>query len=108
MIHAKIVGIVVAAFVAGTFVVSPELRAYAAATITSADIVDETIQSIDIKNGEVKTTDIGNNAVTSAKIKEGEIKAEDIAANAVGASELQGVSKLIFRVHCELCQYISW
>ena len=28
----------------GAFISSPELRAYAAATITSADIVDNTIQ----------------------------------------------------------------
>ncbi|MGH9879220.1 MAG: hypothetical protein ACRD5H_16440, partial [Nitrososphaerales archaeon] len=68
--------IAVAAFVAGSFVASPELRAYAAATITSADIVNETIQSVDIKNGEVKAADIG--------------------ADAVGGSELQGVTKLLF------------
>lgn len=88
--------LVVAAFVAGTFVASPELRAYAANTVFSSDIVD----------GEVKTADLANNAVTAAKIKDGEVKAAEIAANAVdsseiaadavGGSELQGVTKLLF------------
>lgn len=68
--------IAVAAFVSGSFVASPELRAYAAATIGSADIIDESIQSVDIKNGQVKASDIG--------------------AGAVGGSELIGVTKLLF------------
>ena len=72
---------------AGAFVASPELRAYAAATITSADIVNETIKSEDIKNSEVKAADIGSSAVGSS----------EIAANSVGASELIGVTKLQFR-----------
>ena len=43
----KLHAIVAATFMAGAFIASPELRAYAAGTITSADIV-ETIQSVDI------------------------------------------------------------
>jgi hypothetical protein len=92
----RIVGMVVAAFVAGSFIASDELRAYAANTVRSIDIVD----------GEVKTADIGNNAVTAAKIKDNEVKSAEIASNAVGANEiatdavggaeLQGVSKLLF------------
>ena len=38
-----------ATFATGAFAASPELRAYAAATITSADIADNTIQFIDIR-----------------------------------------------------------
>ena len=79
----------VAAFVAGSFIASPELRAFAANTVFSADIVD----------GEVKTADLGTNAVTAAKVKDGEIKAAEIATDAVGAAELQGVTKLMF-AHC--------
>ena len=75
-----------AAFAAGSFVASPELRAYAANTIRSIDIVD----------GQVMTADLGNNAVTAAKIKDGEVKAAEIATDAVGAAELQGVTKLLF------------
>jgi len=78
MINAKILGMLVAAFVAGSFVASPELRAYAANTVFSTDIVD----------GQVKTADLGGNSVTAAKIKDGEVKAAEIATDAVGASEI--------------------
>ena len=78
--------IVAAAFVAGSLIASPELRAYAANTVRSIDIVD----------GEVKTADIGNGQVTAPKIKDGEVKAAEIATDAVGGAELQGVTKLIF------------
>ena len=106
MISLKIGGIIVAAFIAGAFVASPELRAYAAATVTSADIVDGTIQSIDIGSGQVKNSDIAgsavtgskiaSNAVTTNKIADGQVMAADIAADAVGASEIKGASKLNF------------
>ena len=91
MINTKIVGMLVAAFVAGSFVASPELRAYAANTVFSTDIVD----------GEVKTADLANNAVTAGKIKDAEVKAAEIATDAVGGSELQGVTKLLFG-QCDL------
>ena len=86
MINVKVIGMLFAAFVAGSFVASPELRAYAANTVFSADIVD----------GQVMTTDLANNAVTAAKVKDGEIKAAEIATDAVGAAELAGVTKLLF------------
>lgn len=77
MVSRKLASIIAAAaFVAGSFITSPELRAYAAATIGSEEIIDESIRSVDIKNGQVK--------------------AADIATDAVGAAELQGVTKLIF------------
>ena len=74
--YPKIVGIVAAAFVAGSFVASPELRAFAANTVGSADIIDGSIQSIDIGTGQVKAADIGTDAVS--------------------ADELKGVTKLLF------------
>jgi hypothetical protein len=86
MISLRIGGIIVAAFIAGAFVASPELRAYAANTVFSTDIVD----------GEVKTADLANNAVTGAKVKDGDIKAAEIATDAVGAAEIVGVTKLLF------------
>jgi hypothetical protein len=86
MMSAKMLGMLVAAFVAGSFIASPELRAYAANTVFSTDIVD----------GQVMTADLANNAVTAAKVKDGEIKAAEIATDAVGAAELQGVTKLLF------------
>src|SRR5688572_13577066 len=79
MVSIKVLGCIVAAFVAGTFVASPEFRAFAAATIGSADIIDNSIQSVDIKDAQVKTADISGNAVTSGKIKDGEIKAPDLS-----------------------------
>lgn len=82
----KWVGLLAVAFVAGSFIASPELRAYAANTVFSADIVD----------GEVKTADLGGNSVTAGKIKDGEVKAAEIATDAVGAAELQGITKLLF------------
>lgn len=87
MISAKIASIIaVATFVAGSFITSPELRAFAANTVGSSDIIDESIQSVDIKNGQVKASDIATDAVGSS----------EIAANTVGGSELAGVTKLLF------------
>jgi hypothetical protein len=85
-----------AAFVAGSFVASPELRAYAAATVGSAEIIDGSIQSLDIGNGQVKTADLAGSAVNSGKIQDGSVGATDIGTDAVGAAELQGVTKLLF------------
>jgi hypothetical protein len=79
---------VAAAFVSGAFISSPELRAYAASTIGSADIINNSILSADIKDGEVKTVDLGANTVTSAKVKDGEIKSADIADAAVQTSDI--------------------
>ena len=99
MVGSKYVALVVAAFIAGAFIASPELRAYAAATITSEDIVDSTVRSIDIKDGEVKASDIATGAVGSHDIFDESVKSNDIAEDAIGASELKGVSKLVFK-HC--------
>jgi len=86
MISAKYtVMIAVAAFIAGSFVASPELRAFAS-----------TIANDVVCTGCVGTSDIAGNAVTAAKIKDGEVKAAEIATDAVGAPELQGVTKLLF------------
>jgi hypothetical protein len=76
MISVKIGAIIAAAFIAGAFVASPQLRAYAAATIGSADIIDGSIQSVDIGTSQVK--------------------AADIAPDAVGGSELIGVTKILY------------
>lgn len=129
MINTKMGAFLLAAFIAGAFLASPELRVYAANTVFSADIKDGEVKTADlannavtsakIKDGEVKAADLGGSAVTSAKIQDGEVKADDIATDAVGstkishsavgaseiaqdavgASEIAGVSKLIF-VEC--------
>jgi hypothetical protein len=81
-------GMLLAAFVAGSFVASPELRAFAANTIGSADIINNSIQSVDIKDAEVKTSDLGADAITTAKVKDGEIKSADIANAAVQTADI--------------------
>jgi hypothetical protein len=90
---------VVVAFIAGAFISSPDLRAYAAAFIGSADIIDGSIQSVDIKNGEVKNADIAFNAVTyskilpnsidSSKIIDGGVKTADIGNGEVRAEDIR-------------------
>ena len=77
-----------AMFMAGAFLASPELRVYAANTIGSADIINNSIQSVDIKDGEVKTDDIAPSAIGSLRIKDNDVKAQDIAPNGVGTSEI--------------------
>lgn len=89
MVSVKVVGFIVAAFVAGTLVASPEFRAFAANTVGSIDIINESILSADIKNGEVKTADLGGSAVTSAKLASGAVTNSDIAGNAVTGNKIQ-------------------
>lgn len=88
MINTKMGAFLLAGFIAGAFIASPELRAFAANTVGSADIINNSIQSVDIKDGEVKTDDIAPGAVGSLRIKDNDVKAQDIAPNAVGASEI--------------------
>jgi hypothetical protein len=96
MINTKMGVFLLAGFIAGAFVASAELRAFAANTVGSADIINNSIQSVDIKDGQVTTNDIAPSAIGSLRIKDNDVKAQDIAPDAVGASELQGVTKLIF------------
>jgi hypothetical protein len=92
----KLYAMFAAMFMAGAFLASPELRVYAANTVGSADIINNSIQSVDIKDGEVKTDDIAPGAIGSLRIKDNDVKAQDLAPDSVGGSELQGVTKLLF------------
>ena len=62
--------------------------------VTTGEIADNTIQSVDIRNGEVRLADIATNAVTSGKISDtngvysvdiadGQVAAVDIANDAI-------------------------
>lgn len=62
------------------FLVLTTGTAYAAATITSADIVNGTIQQVDIKPNSLGTNVIKDNGVKSVDIRDGEITGTDIAA----------------------------
>ena len=76
--------------IVGTLLVGSFGGAWAAATITGADIVDKSITAIDlatdsvdgakIKNLSIKTGDLGDAIVTSGKIKDGTIQRQDIAS----------------------------
>ncbi len=79
--------IAIGAFASGSFFASPVPQAIASTIANDVQC-----------SGCVGTSDLAGNAVTSAKIKNGEVKAIDIATDAVGASELQGVTKLIFKL----------
>jgi hypothetical protein len=62
--------------------------AYAANTIGSSDIIDESIQSVDLKNGQVKGADIAGNSITSNRIYPGSITNSDIGAGAVDGAKV--------------------
>ena len=62
--------------------------AYAANTIGSADVIDNSLLSQDIRTGEVKATDIGLDQIISSRIKDGEVMAGDIGANQVLGSRI--------------------
>lgn len=62
------------------FLVLTTGTAYAAATITSAMIVNGTIQQVDIKPNSLGTNVIKDNGVKSVDIRDGEITGTDIAA----------------------------
>jgi hypothetical protein len=62
--------------------------AYAANTIGSDDIIDESIQSVDVKNGQVKGADIASNSITSNRIYPGSVTNTDIGDGAVDGSKV--------------------
>ena len=67
--------------------------AYAANTIGSEDIIDESILSKDIENGQVKTADIGNNQIRSADVRDdtlanGGLGTADIADDSLSGDDV--------------------
>ena len=76
--------------------------AYAANTIGSSDVIDESLLSQDIKNGEVKATELagaavtnsklGANSVGSGKVIDENLTALDLGPDSVGTSEVAGSS----------------
>jgi hypothetical protein len=62
--------------------------AYAANTVGSADIIDESILTQDIKNAEVKNADVGADAITTAKLATGAVKNADLGADAVTTAKI--------------------
>jgi|GEM_PF-807333 len=117
--------IAVGAFAAGSFFAPPVQQAIAAVIATdvqctgcvgTTDIAGNGVTAAKIKDGEVKTAEIGTGAVTNGKIANNSVgtlkiidesvAAVDIGPDAVGASEIMGVSKLLF-VGCKLTDNTS-
>src|SRR5437773_9111915 len=88
MISLKIGGIIVAAFIAGAFVASPELRAYAANTVYSTDIVDGQVKTPDIATSAVTNSKIASSAVTNSKIGTYAVSNSKLATNSVSSSKI--------------------
>ena len=62
--------------------------AYAANTIGSADVIDESLQTQDLQNGQVKNLDLGADSVTFGKIQNGTITNADYANNSVSSAKI--------------------
>jgi hypothetical protein len=62
--------------------------AYAADTIGSSDIIDESILSQDIKQGEVRSSDLRGNSVLTGEIAAGNVTNTDLADGAVASEEV--------------------
>jgi len=77
--------------------------AYAAETIGSGDVINESLLSEDIKNNEVKTVDIGNNQVLTADVRNGTLNDEDIAQGTFVnfAAVIGGADQVIPESECE-------
>jgi hypothetical protein len=62
--------------------------AYAANTIGSSDIIDESILSRDVKNGQVGTPDLATDAVRTAKVLDESLTGHDIQDNTIGGADV--------------------
>lgn len=62
--------------------------AYAANTVGSSDIINESILSQDIKNGEVKLTDVGQGAVATDEIVNNQVTGADIGDGQVTTGDV--------------------
>jgi hypothetical protein len=52
--------------------------AYAANTIGSSDVIDESLQSVDVKNGEIGSQDLKNNATQGVDVRDGSLTGKDV------------------------------
>jgi hypothetical protein len=62
--------------------------AYAADTVGSSDVINETLLSEDFKNGEVKQQDLANGAVTGGKLAANSVLNPKLAANSVSSAKV--------------------
>ena len=95
MISVKYALIIVVAFASGIFFASPLPQAIAAVIATDVQCTG-CVGNADIASSAVTTTKLASNSVNGGKISDGTISAADLGPDSVGASELKGLSKLIF------------
>ena len=95
MINVKYALVIVAAFAAGSFLTPPVQQAIAAVIATDVQCTG-CVGNADLASSAVSNSKIASNAVTSSKITDGTITAADLAADSVAASEIKGVTKLLF------------
>src|SRR5438477_11548516 len=57
--------------------------AYAAGTIGSDDVIDNSLRSVDVHDGTLKGVDVGDGSLSGAQLKDGSVEAKDLARSAV-------------------------
>ena len=95
MISVKYALVIVAAFVAGSFLTPPVQEAIAAVIATDVQCTG-CVGANDLASSAVTTTKLASNSVNGGKISDGTLSAADLGPDSVGASEIKGVSQLIF------------
>lgn len=77
--------------------------AIAAATISSDDVVNGSIRSIDLKNNAgVKGVDVRNRSLGGADVAAGSLRASDFRANSVGGADINESTLTVQRIHRRL------
>jgi hypothetical protein len=70
------------------FVALGGTSAYAANTIGSDDVIDDSLRSEDIKNGTLRGGDLATNTIGSTRIVDDTLTADDIKNGTIGASDV--------------------
>jgi hypothetical protein len=63
--------------------------AYAAGTIDSEDVIDDSLLSVDIKNGQVRGVDLGSNSVNSGKVIDNSLHSVDVHNGTLAPDDLK-------------------
>ena len=85
------------------FLVLATGSAYAAATIGSDDVVNGSLQSIDLKNnGGAKGSDVAGNSLTGGDFRTGSLNGTDIAADALNGAKVNEGSLVASRIVARL------
>jgi hypothetical protein len=82
--------------------------AYAVATVTGADIVDESVTGADIKNGSLGAGDIGASAIGNPQIAPGAVTGSKIGEGAVSGSRITPAAVSPSRMTDEAKNYANY